>query len=90
MCKYCCDVGKDLYKEDRTGKEICSKRFRINSNLDGKGRLEWLTGVDVNENGELDVYVLDGKGSFCVDLAKKRINYCPMCGRKLPEIGEKT
>lgn len=73
MCKYCCSVGDgDKYSEQ---KEIID--IEVPAFMD-----KLLFTIDISP--EREIWLAGGhKNGYLDTLAKAKIKYCPMCGRKL-------
>lgn len=71
MCKYC--VGFD--DDSQTSILTCNQQ----AFLDTYG-----FDIDINGIGELTLYASIGRAEGG-NIGRVKINYCPMCGRKLPE-----
>lgn len=81
MCEYCEEHGIDDGVYWRYSVEFISERQESKYNPNS------FTGIEmfINQKNELDLFaVVDGENVKPLHLNKTiKINYCPMCGRKL-------
>lgn len=72
-CEFCSE--SDNFDDDNNAEDIISKP--VNLGIIGKYTLD----VYIQPKAQLTAYI--GTAGGGKDLAKTKINYCPMCGRKL-------
>ena len=83
MCEYCRDFQKDGMKEDYDAFDIIEKKITFKTNLKGNITAETRYYNYINEKGELVGFI--GGDGVELFLGNRKINYCPMCGRKLTD-----
>ena len=79
MCKYCHD---DAFEYSLTGKNVLAEKDIFTKHVNYKW-INFSASVSVcPDDKELKLWVDAGTDFYIIE-AKKRIKYCPMCGREL-------
>lgn len=76
-CKYCIDAFTNVYEEDSDYDDLIVFNVKI---LGAKHRFR----VKINTSGQLEL--VNDSDCDVESLAKRKINFCPMCGREIPKI----